>query len=181
MIDAHVHCWDTALFDLEWLDAFPSLPKRRLLEDYAIAGTRAVSSVVLVEASARPGRATEAAWLAERGRRGSTPPVAGVVASLPVERGRDIAAELDELLEAVPLVCGIRRNLEAMPPRTSRDESFRAGVAAIGRRGLPFDLCASGPTLSDAVELVAALPEVRFVLEHIGKPPRPTDHGARAS
>ena len=180
MIDAHVHCWDTALFDLEWLDAFPSLPKRRLLEDYTMAGTRAVSSVVLVEASPRPGRATEAAWLADAAS-GSTPPVAGVVASLPVKRGRDIAAELDELLEAVPLVCGIRRNLEAMPPRTWHDESFRAGVAAIDERGLPFDLSASGPTLSDAVELVAALPEVRFVLEHIGKPPRPTDHRTRAS
>ncbi len=181
MIDSHVHCWDTALFDLDWLDAFPGLPKRRLLEDYAPAGTRAVSSVVLVEASARPGGATEAAWLAAQGRTRSMPSVAGIVASLPLERSSDVAAELDSLLEAVPLVCGIRRNLEAMPPRTSCDGSFRAGVAVVGRRGLPFDLCASGPTLDDAVELAAALPEVRFVLDHVGKPPRPDDHDARVT
>jgi L-fuconolactonase len=181
MIDAHVHCWDTTVFNYRWLDVFPSLPKQRLLEDYATAATRAVSSVIVVEAGAGPEGAAEALWLAERGQRGSTPTVAGVVASLPVERGSDIVAELENLLEAVPLACGIRRDLEAMPPRTSCDMSFRAGVAAVGRRGLPFDLCASGPTLEDAVELATALPEVRFVLDHVGKPPRRTEHGVRAT
>ena len=176
MIDSHVHCWDTALFDLDLARRVPRPAEAATPGGLRTCppGTRAVSSVVLVEASARPGGATEAAWLAAQGRTRSMPSVAGIVASLPLERSSDVAAELDSLLEAVPLVCGIRRNLEAMPPWTSCDGSFRAGVAVVGRRGLPFDLCASGPTLDDVVELAAALPEVRFVLDHVGKPPRPS-------
>jgi predicted TIM-barrel fold metal-dependent hydrolase len=28
MVDAHVHCWDTTVFDYRWLEVFPSLPRR---------------------------------------------------------------------------------------------------------------------------------------------------------
>jgi hypothetical protein len=80
VIDAHVHCWDTAVFGFDWLAAFPSLSRRRQLDDYPTGDGHTVTSVVLVEAGAAAAPAAEAAWLADRGSQ-LAPPIAGVVAA----------------------------------------------------------------------------------------------------
>jgi L-fuconolactonase len=48
---------------------------------------------------------------------------------------------------------------------------FVAGVRELARRGLVFDLCVYHFQLPAVIELVRAVPEARFVLDHIGKPP----------
>ena len=48
-----------------------------------------------------------------------------------------------------------------------------ARCGRVGRRGLVFELClkAARGQLATAIELVRRCPEVRFVLDHLGKPP----------
>jgi len=45
------------------------------------------------------------------------------------------------------------------------------GVAAVGAAGLAYDLLVRPPQLPAAIALAARLPAVRFVLDHIAKPP----------
>ncbi|MEV0720146.1 amidohydrolase family protein, partial [Asanoa sp. NPDC050611] len=46
----------------------------------------------------------------------------------------------------------------------------RAGLATIGAAGLAFDLVVRVDQLPSAARAAAALPDVRFVLDHLGKP-----------
>ena len=45
------------------------------------------------------------------------------------------------------------------------------GIAAVGAAGLAYDVLVRTRELPAAVETVRALPDVRFVLDHLGKPP----------
>jgi L-fuconolactonase len=47
----------------------------------------------------------------------------------------------------------------------------RRGIAAVGAAGLAYDLLVLTPQLEAAREVVRTLPEVRFVLDHLAKPP----------
>ncbi len=47
----------------------------------------------------------------------------------------------------------------------------RAGIATVGAAGLPFDLVVRHDQVGACARLAAALPDVRFVLDHLGKPP----------
>src|SRR5262249_5402467 len=47
---------------------------------------------------------------------------------------------------------------------------FIAGVRQLGAAGLVFDVCCRHRQLPAVVELCAACPDTRFVLDHLGKP-----------
>src|SRR5262249_54084540 len=49
--------------------------------------------------------------------------------------------------------------------------AFARGVRLLGDRGLSFDLCMRPTDLGDAVKLVEACPDTRFVLDHCGNGP----------
>jgi L-fuconolactonase len=67
---------------------------------------------------------------------------------------------------------GIRHQVhdEADPRWVLRDD-VRRGIAAVGRAGLAYDLLVRSRELPAARELVASLPDVRFVVDHLAKPP----------
>ena len=48
---------------------------------------------------------------------------------------------------------------------------FVEGVKLLAKYDLSFDICVKHFQLANAVELVRRCPDVRFVLDHIGKPP----------
>ena len=55
------------------------------------------------------------------------------------------------------------------------DEQFVAGVQLLARFSLSMDLCVRHEQLTEALALVRRCPDVRFVLDHFGKPlPVPT-------
>src|SRR5205085_4164483 len=77
---------------------------------------------------------------------------------------------------------GIRHQVHDEPDADwlLRDEVQR-GVAAVGEAGLAYDLLVRTRELPAALETVRRHPDVRFVLDHIGKPPiRAGDLGAWA-
>jgi predicted TIM-barrel fold metal-dependent hydrolase len=84
----------------------------------------------------------------------------------PEEEG--IADWLDEC--AGLSVVGLRRILHVMPDGLSQTPQFRESLRAIGRRGLPFDLCFLARQLPLAREVLAACDDQPFVLDHCGVP-----------
>jgi L-fuconolactonase len=67
---------------------------------------------------------------------------------------------------------GIRHQVhdEPDPDWLLRDEVGR-GIRAVGRAGLAYDLLVRTRELPAACEIVASMPDVRFVVDHLAKPP----------
>lgn len=179
VIDAHIHLWDTALLSYPWLRRHSMLDARWLPEDYsgfyregyislAPERGRQVDAVVVVEANVRGGvGVVEAAWLdwvAEK-----DPRIAGIVAFVDMldESRRDYAIAR---LRRMPRVVGVRHNIQGNAPGFPTQPRFVAGVKAVGEAGYSFDLCATAAQLGDVRDLVSRCPDVRFVLDHCGKP-----------
>jgi L-fuconolactonase len=92
------------------------------------------------------------------------------VAFAPLEKG---AAAGDALarLAANPLVKGVRRLIQSeADPEFCVKPDFVRGVRSLAAHGLSFDLCLRHPQLAAALRLVRQCPDVRFVLDHLGKP-----------
>lgn len=156
--DAHLHTWDTAEVGIGWL-AEAGLPGRAPLPEDP--GPR---RYVLVEADADE-RWQETAWLAGVARRDRR--VHGVVAGAALE-GSGFAAELDWLAE-LPEVVGVRRLLQDRGLFTN--PGLLSGLRLLAERGLPFDACVRARELPELTGLLARVPELDVVLDHMGKPP----------
>lgn len=161
VVDAHVHLWDPRLLDYPWLDGLAELDRPFLPDDYAGAG-----QVVFVQADCASSQALdEARWVAGLG----WPALAGIVAGADL-RAPDLGAHLDALAAIGPVV-GIRHLLQGEPLSAFDDPALRRGLAVLGARGLTFDACVQHPQLGALEALVRAVPGVRVVLDHLGKPP----------
>jgi len=170
IVDAHVHWWDPAAVPLPWLDEVPALARPFLPRDLAAAaqGT-AIERIVLVEADVALGRhLDEVLWAV--GLAAVEPRLSAIVAHAPLERGAAVEADL-VALRGLPLVRGVRRLLqgEADDAFCLRD-GFVEGVRLLPRFGFHFEICVHHRQLGAALELARRCPEVRFVLDHVGKP-----------
>ena len=66
---------------------------------------------------------------------------------------------------------GIRHQVHDEPdPIWLLRKDVRQGIRAVGEAGLVYDLSVRTRELPAALELVRSLPEMRFVIDHIGKP-----------
>jgi L-fuconolactonase len=170
IVDTHVHFFDPGELPYPWLDRVPDLKKPHLPADYdrAVVGTN-VERLVFVEVDiASASRRAEVDWvaaLAQDDRR-----IGAIVASVALEDGRAVVPFLEDLASA-PLVRGVRRLIqgEADPAFCIRP-GFVEGVRLLADYGFTFDICIRHPQLASVPSLVRACPEVRFVLDHIGKP-----------
>jgi L-fuconolactonase len=170
IIDSHVHLADPGRFGYAWTRNAPSLNRRVLVDDLmkAAAPVR-IETLVFVEVDVDlPQHLDEAKWIddmAAGDRR-----IGGMVAALPLERGKAIEGELDELRKNKTLR-GIRRLIQnqADPDFCIRPH-FIEGLKLLARHDLVFDICIFHHHLRNAIEMVRQCPEVRFVLDHIGKP-----------
>lgn len=170
IIDTHVHLWDPRRLRYGWLAEVAALNRPFLIDDFrAACGPVAVSKLVFVQCECDPAQsAAEVAWVAEVAS--DEPRLNGIVAQAPLEKGDAVAADLARLA-AMPLVKGVRRLLqsEADDAFCLRPDFVR-GVRLLPRHGLTFDLCIFHRQLANVIQLVRQCPEVRFVLDHIGKP-----------
>jgi L-fuconolactonase len=167
VVDSHVHFWDPQERRHAWLDGHPSLRRRFGPEDYG--GGRRVAALIFVQADCRDDEALdEVRWAAELAAR--DPRVRGIVAYAPLHLGARAAAPI-AAVAAQPGVVGVRRLLQDEPPSTVDDPALVQGVRMLADHGLPFDLCVRHQQLRAVSALVAACPDVTFVLDHLGKPP----------
>jgi L-fuconolactonase len=167
ILDSHVHFWDPEARRYDWLDEHPVLRRRFGPEDYD-AGRHEVAGLIFVQADCRDEEALEEArWVGELAAR--DPRVRGSVAYAPVHLGARACDALAALADQ-PGVVGVRRLLQDEPESLLRDPVLAEGVRLLGDHAFPFDLCIRRHQLRAAGALVAACPEVVFVLDHLGKP-----------
>ncbi|MGR6922101.1 amidohydrolase family protein [[Actinomadura] parvosata] len=165
-IDAHHHVWDLSARSHLWLDGAKMAPVRRTytLDDLAgPASAAGVTGTVLVQVLADLEETREFLTLAA-----GSDLVAGVVGWIDLT-----APDAADTLAALPAVLvGVRHGVqsEADPAWLNRPD-VRRGLAAVSAAGLAYDLLTLPHQLPAAIDTVAALPELTFVLDHLSKPP----------
>jgi L-fuconolactonase len=170
IVDAHVHLYDPDVVRYGWMRGKPALAGLHgLAELDAARGSVEVRGMVWIEVGADPGQHQgEARWIARLAA--ADPRIAGMVAHAPLERGAAASSEIERLLEHGKLR-GIRRLLQDEPDHAfCLRPAFIEGVRLLARHDLAFDICVYHRQLAGALDLARRCPEVRFVLDHIGKP-----------
>jgi L-fuconolactonase len=168
ILDAHLHFWDPSSRRYAWLEEHSSLLRRFGPEDYD-SGAHRVSGMIFVQADCEADEALdEARWVADLAA--VDPRVVGIVPYAPVHLGAGARLAV-AATAAQPGVVGVRRLLQDEPSSLLRDPALAEGVRLLADHGLPFDLCVRHHQLRAASALVAACPDVTFVLDHLGKPP----------
>jgi L-fuconolactonase len=128
-----------------------------------------VGKIVVVESGCDPAQSlAEVDWITSLAK--GEPRLKGIVAHAPLEKGARVLADLEKL-SSRPLVKGIRRNLQG-----EEDEDFClrsefvAGINLLANFGYTFDVCVRHEQLKSVAELARRVPQVTFVLDHLGKP-----------
>lgn len=182
IIDAHHHIWRLAA--TPWLQGPPvprifgdyaALRRDYTIEDYlADARPQGMVRSVFVQANVGPREeAQEVALGTEAAARTGFPQAITAFADL---GAADADAALDAVMAAGRVV-GIRQQLHwhanpawrfAATPDAMDDPAWRAGLAAVERRGLLFELQVFRGQMAHALGLVRAFPGLTFVLLHAG-------------
>lgn len=169
IVDSHIHFWDPSMRSYPWLDDVPAIAGPALPVDlHEQCANVNLEGIVFVQAGARPEYGLdEAVWVSRLAE--SEPRIQGIVAFAPLELGADVRPYLDDLSE-LPLVKGIRRILQSEPADFCLQPKFIQGVQTLAEYGYTFDICIHQAQMPAAIELVDACPNVRFILDHFGKP-----------
>jgi L-fuconolactonase len=170
IVDSHVHLCEPARFGYAWTRGAPSLNRRVLPSDLMKAAAPVeIDQFVFVEVDVDPPQhLDEAAWVAEQAE--ADPRLTGMVAALPLERGQAVEPELDQLRQH-KVLRAIRRLIQTQPdPEFCLQPGFIAGLKLLPRHDLAFDICILHHQMANVTRMVRRCPEVRFVLDHIGKP-----------
>ncbi|WP_199545969.1 amidohydrolase [Streptomyces sp. N35] len=170
LVDAHHHVWDLAVRDQDWITGPELAPIRR---DFTLADLEpearaaGVVATVLVQTVTAADETPEFLALAA-----TSDLVAGVVGwtDLTAPDVADELARLRELPGGEHLV-GIRHQVQGEPdPAWLLRPDVRRGLAAVAGAGLAYDLVVKPHQLAACVRAAAGLPELTFVLDHLGKP-----------
>ena len=172
-VDAHHHLWDPSDPGQGWLadPALAAIRHRFDLEDLhdavraGLAG-RPVTATVLVQSVARTDESERLLATAA-----DDDLVAAVVGW--VDLTGDVPAQLERLRAGYGgrLLRGVRHLVQDEPdPRWLLREDVLAGLRALAKADLPYDLLVRPPQLPAAVELSRRLPGLQLVLDHAGKP-----------
>ncbi len=170
IIDSHVHFWHPNQLRYDWLADLPAINRPFLPTDLAEqADDLQLDGVMFVQAGCAPAQAlAEVDWVTELAQ-SSAVPILGIVADAPLEKGAGVREHLEDLKQR-PFVKGIRRLIQSEPLGFCTQPDFVRGVQMLAEFDFSFDICILHHQLGDVLELVAQCPDVRFVLDHLGKP-----------
>jgi L-fuconolactonase len=167
-IDAHHHVWDLAVRDQPWTADIPALRRTftfdQLRPQLADAG---ISATVLVQTITVAEETPEFLALAEE-----TPEISGVVGWVDLTAA-DVADQLAELNDGTNArwLVGIRHQVQGEPdPEWLLRPDVLRGLRTVADAGLAYDLLVTEPQLPAAIGAVRQVPELRFILDHGGKP-----------
>jgi L-fuconolactonase len=169
IVDAHHHVWDLGVRHQPWLDGDGLAPLRRdfLLADYP-GPAHGVTATVVVQTVVEPEETPELLALAA-----GSDLVAGVVgwADLTDPGIADVLAELRALPGGGKLAA-VRHQVQSEPdPRWLLRPDVLHGLRSVAAAGLAYDLVVTAEQLGACAEAAVAVPDLVFVLDHLGKPP----------
>lgn len=169
-IDAHHHFWDPEAFDYPWMTGAALDPIRRSFTPADLAPALAASGIdgtVLVQTVSDITETEQFLAVAS-----TTPWVRGVVGWADLTDPA-VGETLDRLIESNPGgLVGIRHQVhDEVDPLWLLRADVQRGLGEVARRGLVYDLLVRSRELPAAIATARALPNLRFVLDHIAKPP----------
>ena len=166
IIDAHLHLWDIERFNYPWLDNVPTINRNFSIADYLTDSELSfLEAMVFVQCECEPSSykdeikfISEIAVYEKR--------IKGIVCWCPLE----LSYAGDEIIELVknPLIHGIRRLEES--PSLYNNPAFVENLGLLPKYNLSFDICLKARQLPAAIKLVNKQPEVKYMLDHLGKP-----------
>jgi L-fucono-1,5-lactonase len=170
IVDAHQHFWDPARADYPWLtDELVTIRRAFTPADLApLLATSGVDSTVLVQTRSSLSETREFLAMAA-----STPFIGGVVGwvDLTDPGVADVLTGLREGIGGDRLV-GIRHQVHDEPdPAWLLREDVSRGLRAVADAGLAYDLLVRPRELPAAWRTAQAAPDMRFVIDHLAKPP----------
>lgn len=167
-VDAHHHVWDLATRDQPWTIDLPVLRRSYDFDELCPSLiAHAIEATVLVQTICVREETPELLQLAE-----SEPTIAAVVGWVDLTTA-DVGERIAELRSGPGghRLAGLRHQVQSEPdPRWLCRDEVRRGLAALEQAGLVFDLLVQPSQLGAAIETVQALPNLRFILDHAGKP-----------
>ena len=166
-VDSHQHFWQVGRFDYPWMTPEVDV----LCHDYLPAALEPVlhrndvGQTILVQAS---NSVAETRWLLSLADQ--NPFIAGVVGWVDLQAD-DVGRRLDDLA-AHPKFKGVRHLVESEPADDwLSQESVLNGLCELSSRGLSYDLLVHTRHLKHAKAVVDECQELRFVIDHLAKPP----------
>jgi len=172
IIDTHMHIWDVARLRYPWLADVPALNRTYLPSDYRLdTEGLPIRKMVFVQCEADKAQyKEEVAWVSRQAE--TEPRIAAIIAWAPLEQGDGTRELLGDLCAKYPLVRGVRRLIQSEPDAGfCLEPDFVKGVRLLSDFDLHFEICIKGDEqFRNTLELVRQCPDVRFILDHIGKP-----------
>jgi predicted TIM-barrel fold metal-dependent hydrolase len=166
ILDTHLHLIYQDRLSYPWLAGVPRLNRQWTAESYfAEADALGIEQAIHMEVDvAEPQMLAETeAMLAIH------PRVIAAIANGRPEH-ESFPAYLDQLDALGGKVKGVRRLLQGQPPELSATPSFIANIRRLPAHRLSFDICVKSHELDVAKQLIAACPDVQFILDHCGNP-----------
>src|ERR1700686_3810121 len=164
-VDAHHHIWDPTRAAYPWMVGDALDPVRRPFTPDDLApelAAQGISGTVLVQTISSEDETREFLELAER-----TDFVWGVVGWVDLTSAR-VGDRLDALIGGIGggrLVGNPHQGPEETGPEWLARTDVRRGLAAVQQRGLVYDLLVRARELPAAIDTVAKLPHLQFVLD----------------
>ena len=170
LIDAHHHVWDIDARPQPWMSApdYRPLARTHSPAEYGVLARQAgVDASVVVQCVGDTAETVELLAIAD-----ADAVIAAVVGWVDLT-SPSVADDLAALRAGTGghALRGIRHQVHDEPDVDwLRRADVRGGIAAVGAAGLVYELLVRPAHLPSAIATVQALPEVRFALDHLGKP-----------
>ena len=165
-IDAHQHYWDPDKLHYFWMPPEPGLLRRKYLPEHLepIYERNAIDGSIVVQAAQVP---AEAQWLLDLAGRHAS--ILGVVAWLDLTDPL-IGHTLDHLQQH-PKFKGVRHLIQDEDdPRWGLRPDVINGLKELARRDVQYEVVVRLPHLPHVEEMLNKVPDLRAILDHIGKP-----------
>jgi L-fuconolactonase len=166
-IDAHQHFWNLQKFSYPWLKPelgvlYRNFEPADLAPELAANG---IDRTIVVQIIVSP---AETEWLLSLAQANSF--IKGVVGGLDLA-AYNLDEQLDRLLASGPL-CGLRLQLQGEPDQEwTLPGKVARGLRLLADKGLACDLLLRSHHLKSLPALFEAVPEGRWVIDHLAKPP----------
>jgi L-fuconolactonase len=165
LVDAHHHLWDPTRREYGWMAGLD--PIRRPYTESDLRAVTPATATILVQTVPTLEETREFLGVAA-----SSPLVAGVVGWVDLT-APDVTDEIAALREAPggDRLVGIRHQAQDEPdPEWLLRPSVIRGIREVAAAGLTYDILVQPAQHAAAVALADAVPGVRLVLDHAGKP-----------
>jgi len=168
-IDSHHHLWDPATREYPWLAGLDTIHRRFGVEDLLpLLESNDLDGSVLVQTLSDLDETREFLRIAS-----NTPEILGVVGWVDLT-DYNAGPMIQELRdgEGGAFLAGIRHQVhDEQDPDWLLDEDVQRGLEAIANADLVYDLLVKPRELPAAITVARDFPHLRFVVDHIAKPP----------